>query len=304
MNKPGQTPHSGILVVAFALVVMAALTLMSLGERTAASHNCTDTGVGVGSSNSQCGADSFTIDMQDAGNTASGLPAGHTEVLGTVETCVQINENGLLDADEDAIDAVFFDVTALNIPAAPPHNPTGMIGFSYVIQYDAANLTIAAQDSNFFLRANARSTFLDASDSVPDDNSDNIWTANVLDTNSLDPEEGSGVLQRITLESEDTATTGLYSVAIEDLGIPGSAYTIDPDNDTQYPDAIFNGSVAVNDPCLGATPTPEPSPTDTPTPTPEPSPTDTPTPTPEPTPTDTPTPTPEPTPTDTPTPTS
>src|SRR5574341_50228 len=230
MNKPGQTPHSGILVVAFALVVMAALTLMSLGERTAASHNCTDTGVGVGSSNSQCGADSFTIDMQDAGNTASGLPAGHTEVLGSVETCVQINENGIQDADEDAVDAVFFDVTVVNIPTNPPsvHNPTGVIGFAYVINYNSANLTIAAEDPNFFLRANASSSFFDLSDRVPDDNADNAWTANLLDTNSTDPEEGSGVLQRFTLETEAGAAPGLYTIAIENLGTvgTGSAYTI------------------------------------------------------------------------------
>jgi hypothetical protein len=74
-------------------------------------------------------ADQFAIDMDPYVS-----PVNTSTSVGPISTCDQINQNGVLDADEEAIDAVDFDVvTAPNgIPAANP-----AIAFGYTLNYQA-----------------------------------------------------------------------------------------------------------------------------------------------------------------------
>jgi hypothetical protein len=58
-------------------------------------------------------AQRFSVDMDP-----TAVPGNTAMSLGTQETCAGINENGIMDADEDMVDTVEFDVTVTGNP--PP----------------------------------------------------------------------------------------------------------------------------------------------------------------------------------------
>ena len=67
-----------------------------------------------------------SIDV-DPANT----PANTATSLGTIQTCAQILNDNVLNADEDTTaDRVDVDVTVDAVPPAPPDG--GLVGFSYV----------------------------------------------------------------------------------------------------------------------------------------------------------------------------
>jgi subtilisin family serine protease len=190
------------------------------------------------------GADAFSIDMNPAaapGNTATSL--------GSTETCAQINENGFLDADEDAIDMVRMDVVAgpHGIPASNP-----MIGFSFTLEYPAGSLRVAEGNAGFMLASGAGSSVSDANDPVPD--ADGRWTGAAVDTNTGGPgnapESGPGVLERIGIESVDSSLPGVHLLALRD------AFHLNANNESFAPDNSGYGVLAVGLPCPQVPPIP------------------------------------------------
>ena len=71
-----------------------------------------------------CNATAFSIDMQESATPANTKGTGNDGVIGSVEVCARINENGIQDADEDTIDALFVDVQGDDIP---PFNDNGTV---------------------------------------------------------------------------------------------------------------------------------------------------------------------------------
>jgi hypothetical protein len=191
------------------------------------------------------GMDSMSLDM-DSGAT----PANTATSLGTREDCRRINENNTLDADETGVDALAIDVTAGVVPpysdGGTPGNPSddsgGIIAYTYRLNYPEAHLTVEAQDPNFLLAANG-GTLFNASDPVPDTNGDNVFNSAVLDTGTTTPEEGSGVLDRLTLASDPGASAGTHQLILTEAGhIDGAEFTY-------LPDAINSAHVAIDVEC-------------------------------------------------------
>ena len=231
------------------------------------------------------GMEAMSVDMDP-----SAAPANTGTSIGSAETCAQINENDILDADEDAIDIIELDVTALNIPAADP-----AIGTTFTLLFPAPNVTVSevatpyASDNGW--------NILSISDPPQ---TDGDYVHNVVDAFSTGT-SGTGTISRLNLETMPGVFSGVMPLQLS------FAAHIDTTNTPQAPDDVNNALVAIGTSCTMTTPPPG---TPTPTPTapvlgtvPPPSQTDTPTPPPPPTPTATPTatPTPSPTPTATPT---
>jgi len=177
------------------------------------------------------GMDAMNIDMDPTGNTATSL--------GTVQVCGQINENDTLDADEDSVDALNFDVTAVNIPASNP-----MFAWVYTLDFPDTAVVVASEDQNFMLNASAGSAlFAGLSDPLPDAASP--WNATAVDGGPLpgSAETGSGVLNRVTIQTFPGSVSGVYP-----LTLTGNAH-VDTNGVGRFPDVTNNARVAVNTPC-------------------------------------------------------
>ncbi len=192
-------------------------------------------------------ADSFAVDVDTAGNTATAL--------GTRDFCKQVA----------AGESVIIDVTATNVPEA-----TKMIGFTFTMTYDPAVITVSAEDQNFLLASlPGSSLYAGLSDAVPD--TDGAFNATGVDGGPIpaSSETGSGVLERLTLDISASAAAGEYPLTL----VPANTAHVDENNLGHNPDAIYNGVLAVGMACT-PTPTPTPSPTpcstNCPTPTPTP----------------------------------
>ena len=219
------------MAVAASIALALALLLVGKGEQ------------GVQASHAG-GMDLMAIDMDP---TVS--PANHPTSLGTRETCAQINENNVTDADEESVDAVQIDITATNIPAT-----TAMIGFLFQLNYSEANLSLQAQSASVgvsLLGANLGSNVLDASDPAPDIDGNGYWAAAVADvsnTNLIPPESGTGRLMRLDLSSDAGAATASYPLTLT------GAVHVDSTNIAYLADAVAGASIALNMACPGATP--------------------------------------------------
>ena len=178
----------------------------------------------------------MSIDMNPA-----TTPANTPTSIGTTEICAVINENDILDADESAVDALSLDVVVgpLGVPGSNP-----MIFYAYTLEYSAANIRVADQDQNFLLHE-AGGAFVSVSDLTPD--SDGEFNAGELDLDFAAAETGPGVLNRVTIESLDTATPGVYTLTLTD------AATSDPSMDAFPPDALADAVLVI-----GPLPTPNP----------------------------------------------
>ena len=220
------------LVLAVGSLAVIAMAAGFLGYRTF------DTQAAVGS------MAAMSIDMNVAGNTASGLPVGHTEVLGSLQSCAQITENGIQDADETAVDTLTFDITALNIPAA-----YAMIGFAYQFDFPSASVLVASEDQNFLLTALAGSAlFGGLSDPLPDNASP--WNSTAVDggpipgsSESAGTGTGTGVLNRLTIETFPASASGVFP-----LTLSGNAH-VDTASVGWLPNVTNNAQVAVNQAC-------------------------------------------------------
>src|SRR5574341_1009035 len=102
------------------------------------------------------------VDMDPA-----SAPANTTSVVGTIQPCARINENNVQDADEDAVDQLFVDVTAVGIPAGSSAGAVGMIGYSYQLAFPDTHLSIPAKTIGKLSTAVGYNPF-SAGDPVPD----------------------------------------------------------------------------------------------------------------------------------------
>jgi len=209
------------------------------------------------------GMDAMSVDMDITGNTATAI--------GAQTFCARIDENGVQDADETAVDTVTFDITALTIPvfndqgdANPANNVGGIIAYSIVLQYDETLLTLETQDSNggssFLLGSNPGSSLFNAGQPLPDTDASNDWNGSALDTGMGVPEDGSGVLNRLTISSEDSIGSVNPFAAYLVLS-PADSVHLDASGGGYSPDALNLGAIALNQPCSSVgTPTPTPTP--------------------------------------------
>lgn len=192
----------------------------------------------------------MSIDMDE-----EATPANTSTTLGTREACARINENNSLDADEDVVDGLIIDVTATNIPAfnnnGTPLNLNddtgGVIAYVFDFGYSSADLTVQAGQANTpgvnILQENPGGSFINLSDPTPDDNTNDVWAGLGLDTGIGVPEEGSGVLHRLTLVTEDDVTIGNYPLTLTNNVHSDAALS------AYFPDTTSDAYVAVNTTC-------------------------------------------------------
>jgi hypothetical protein len=166
---------------------------------------------------------SMSLDMDpDVG----GSDPNTATSIGERQNCARLNANGSLDADEDAVDTVQFDVTVEGIP---PYDDGGtpsdtvddsgaMAGFSFKIAYDEAAFTIERHDPQLLAKAKTGSSVSDVSQTLPDpddasDQVENSWIATVVDLGSplsAVAEDGNGVLDRIEISADDGIAPDVY----------------------------------------------------------------------------------------------
>ena len=137
------------------------------------------------------------------------------------ETCAEIIDDGLLNADEDFIDTLSVDVTVGVQPGVSPGVPGGVPPFNgingttsawgYTLNWVPELLRVNAPRQVHFLihTDGAASPFIDISATLPDLASP--WTAGVADGGFTD--DGSGVLNRIRIEGD---VAGLANLTLSD----------------------------------------------------------------------------------------
>lgn len=175
-------------------------------------------------------AENFSIDMDPF-----GTPANTETVLGSRENCIRLNTNSKLDADEDGVDEILFDVTAKNIPVS-----TKMIAFAFIINYPSPDLEIINSDINGLLSTADGYTGFNASQPLPD--KDGSFSAAVVDVNAQGA-SGSGFLMRVNLASTPEARKGNFPITMT------SSAHIDLNNEVWEPKTLEQGAIAINENC-------------------------------------------------------
>lgn len=253
---------------AAALLVLAAVALTGALDATA----------------SQDGSmDAISIDMDP-----SSVPGNTATSVGSREFCARINENDLLDADEDSVDSLEIDVTT-GPDGIPKDHP--MFGFTFLLSYDPASLSVIRNDVSFLLAVRAGSSLFDASDILPDQDGEFAVAAIDVAESFTASESGPGVLSRLAVEASSGALEGVHHLVL------GDAAHVDTYAEAFLAQTVNHAVVAIDADCPADQPEPVHPPTPTPGPatptaTPAPSPT---TPTPLQSPTADPTATPDPT---------
>ncbi len=177
-------------------------------------------------------ADSFAVDLDISGNTAT--------TLGTTDECVEVTAGG----------AVTFDVVATNIPASNP----AALGFAFILTYDGSHFSITAADGSQLLNSTPGSSVLLAGDEAALPDTDGEFSASVADTAPGASESGSGVLERLTMTVDAATPAGGYPLTLSE------AAHIDPQNKARIPDELFGARLAVGVTCESLpTPTAAPS---------------------------------------------
>ena len=160
--------------------------------------------------------------------------------LTPLETCAEIIDDGILNADEDFVDTLSVDVTVGAQPGTGSGSPggippTGINGathaWGYFLNWAPELLRVNSPQQFAFLihTDGAGSPFTNASAPLPDLAAP--WTADVSDAGPID--DGAGVLNRIRIEGD---TAGIAALSIDGyyvLDRNSSAYTIDLINSAQ-----------------------------------------------------------------------
>jgi hypothetical protein len=189
--------------------------------------------------------DAMSVDMNTTGNTDS--------VVSTIENCAQLTLNGIQDPGESGIDQLTFDVTAEGVPAfndggtpgVPADDTGGMIAYAFDLTYATGFIIQSQQTSTAginMLQRNPGSSIFPAGDVPPD--SDGAFQVSVLDTGAGTPEEGDGILHRITIGVAGTPPVdGVYP-----LTMVNNAH-LDATGGAGIPLSTANGNIAVNQAC-------------------------------------------------------
>jgi hypothetical protein len=199
------------------IALFAALTLTAFAVAGSATTSAT----------SPPSADMFAIDLD-----IDGPPANTATSVGTIVPCAIIFNNGVLDADEDAVDAKDLDIVTgySGIPAA-----NAMKAYGYALHYPAPELQITSQTP--MLIESPGSNPVNNSDPLPD--ADGAFVANVSDP--FGPaESGPGVLDRLHIES-----TGLGVQGVFPLSISNASHT-DTADQSHVPDAIQSALIIID----------------------------------------------------------
>jgi hypothetical protein len=179
----------------------------------------------------------MALDAKTAGNTASAI--------GPHDACVTAAPG----------DQVTIDLTADDVPAYSTNGTSGnftddyggIIGYSARLIYPENVLTVEAESQQFMLASAAGSTVGNGSQALPDTNNDNGWRSEAVDTSSPPsiPESGDGVLTRLTIQVDATASAGLYSLSLD----PAETVHLDAVNYAYAPNALAGAYISVSMPC-------------------------------------------------------
>ncbi len=176
--------------------------------------------------------DNLAFDMED-----DATPANTATTIGSTDRCRRINKNGILDADEDAVDSLVVDVV-VGPAGVPPDRPA--IGFLVTLNYNNALFRVTVANVSLLLAANAGSDIFDVSEGVPD--SDGRFDLAAVDPGSGAAESGDGVLGRVTMEAVNPGPT------ITPL-IPSDYGTVDPANNVVAVRSTAAGVIAIDTSC-------------------------------------------------------
>jgi hypothetical protein len=172
-------------------------------------------------------------------NTCTAAVSNGGCTVGTVDLCARADNDGLTNFDEDSVDTLSVDITAVNIPVA-----NKMVAFAFTLTYGTgADVNVATEDIAFLLINAENSSLVNVGDGTPD--SDGSFNAVAVDT-SLSPasvEAGSGVLDRLGLEA-----VGPGYVVIP-LTLSMNVHVDTSGNSAWTPDATGSAVMAVNGPC-------------------------------------------------------
>ena len=154
-------------------------------------------------------------------NTAPSPGTDHDGgVVGTIQSCANINEDGDTtgDPDEDAVDTVFIDVVAKGVGADDDDSSTGLVTLGLEVNYDSTKVQVveavtSGKDHDFMLAQGpgGKGSFFAFDDSKPD--TDGQYKDSVSDLGS-GLEEDDGILIRIGVEAKDGASASTTSLTI------------------------------------------------------------------------------------------
>jgi len=130
--------------------------------------------------------------------------------LSTLETCAEVVDDGVLNADEDVVDRVYLDVTVDEIPTGGP-----MSAFQFSLNWDNDVLDVTGKSSAFLIHAAGAANPFNNLGGVPQATSP--FTVIVGDAGP--PETGPGVLSRITVQgsADGVARLSLSAIDIRDI---------------------------------------------------------------------------------------
>ncbi len=213
-----------LAALALALIVLASV----IGSRAGTSQ-AADPGI-----------DDMSIDMDPSGAPANDKgTTGSNGVVGSIETCARVNENGTLDADEDSADTLLIDITAKGIGPSSP-----VVSFGATLVFPDTLVKVVSSDvTGQLLSAFPGSSAGDASEALPGTVSP--WTAAGFDAAVETFESGDGPLVRIGIESA-TTSAGLGDLTLTGAGI------LTLDDGSYAPTTLGAAKVAVNRSCPGA----------------------------------------------------
>ena len=178
------------------------------------------------------------IDADPAGNTATSV--------GTTQNCARISSGQKLDVDVTA-DSIpeWQDVNGDGTPNMGDSG--GLLGFQFILFYDPKVVEVTAVNPQMIIAANGV-TPIQLGDRPPD--KDGKFQLGLSDFGSTKPEDGAGVLARITLSAVGNGQTTL------NLNQPAIAAA----GNQSYPLTIKNAAVAVGQSCTPPPPPPPPTP--------------------------------------------